>query len=392
MGGHDEEAASMSESEANPETIISEVDDKISLVRTRSYDFSFNELADMYDDEELIIDPEFQRLFRWTEGAQSRFIESLLLELPIPPIFLIERQDRVYELIDGLQRFSSYLAFRGRLREPDGSIREPLVLSECDIVPEMNGKAASDLPRALDIKLKRSYVRAEILQKESDARLRYHMFKRLNTGGEQLSDQEIRNATIRLLSTDFNDFIVNLSIQEDYKYCIGTISESARSRRYDQELVLRFFAFKNNRAAYRHDLADFMTEYMEAVSDSNDETQVLDYDAERKTFMRTFEVLRAISVRAGLDEKVFGSFDPRSSKIKDQFGVYHFEGLTLGIQSVLDRIDLDDSGQLDRLADVVITGKRDAAFLTHTGGGKNDAVPLRERIQYFERRFEGAVS
>jgi hypothetical protein len=171
----------------SPELLIQAIDDKITAVRTQSLDFSFNELADMHRVGELIIDPEFQRMFRWSEGAQSRFIETLLLELPVPPIFLIERDDRIYELIDGLQRISSFLHFRGEL-EIDGTLLTPLVLSDCDIVRELNGSIYASLPRSMEIKLKRSYIRAEILRKESDARLRYYMFKRLNTGGEVLSD------------------------------------------------------------------------------------------------------------------------------------------------------------------------------------------------------------
>jgi len=160
------------------QTLVEAVDSKIASVRTNSLDFSFNELADMYASGELIIRPEFQRMFRWTDGAQSRFIESLLLELPVPPIFLIEREDRIYELIDGLQRISSFLRFRGQLKNGD-KLREPLVLSDCDIVEELNGRTYRTLPKSLEIKLKRSYIRAEILRKESDPRLRYHMFKRL---------------------------------------------------------------------------------------------------------------------------------------------------------------------------------------------------------------------
>ncbi|MGW2199641.1 DUF262 domain-containing protein, partial [Streptosporangium sp. NPDC001682] len=160
----------MKKSPTSPDDLIRSVDEKISAVRTQTLDFSFNELADMHAAGELIIDPEFQRMFRWTEGAQARFIESLLLELPIPPIFLIEREDRIYELIDGLQRISSFLHFRGQL-VIDGKRQDPLVLSDCDIVPELNGVFYHDLPRALEIKLKRSYIRAEILRKESDPRL-----------------------------------------------------------------------------------------------------------------------------------------------------------------------------------------------------------------------------
>jgi hypothetical protein len=230
--------------------LISAVDAKITAVRTSSLDLSMNELADMYSAGELIIDPEFQRMFRWTIGAQARFMESLILELPVPSISLIEREDRVYELIDGLQQISSYLHFRGLL-EIDNKKQEPLVLQDCDIVKELNGYTFDTLPRALDIKVKRSYIRAEILRKESDPRLRYYMFKRLNMGGEILSVQEARNATIRLLSTDFNNFIINLSANADFNYCIDIISADKRLQRFDQELVLRFFAFKNDFESYR---------------------------------------------------------------------------------------------------------------------------------------------
>ncbi|MDQ0789199.1 hypothetical protein QFZ64_004696 [Streptomyces sp. B3I8] len=274
------------------EELIEAVDQKITAVRTKTNDFSFNELADMYASEELVIDPDFQRMFRWSEGAQSRFVESLLLELPVPPIFLIEREDRVYELIDGLQRISSYLHFRGELTV-GGTLVPPLVLSDCDIVPELNGCTYASLPKALEIKLKRSYIRAEILRKESDPRLRYYMFKRLNTGGLALSNQEVRNATIRLLSNDFNQFIIDLSENEDFRVCVETLTEKASNERFDQELILRFFAFKNAGAQYKHDIADFMTEYMEDVSDPSGVTQ-FDYDHEKHVFEKTFRVVTEI--------------------------------------------------------------------------------------------------
>lgn len=95
--------------------LIQHVDSNIDMVRTRTLDLSFNELLDMYQNDELEISPEYQRLFRWSEEKQSRFIESLILEMPIPPIYVIEVEEGIYELIDGLQRISSYLHFRGAL-------------------------------------------------------------------------------------------------------------------------------------------------------------------------------------------------------------------------------------------------------------------------------------
>ena len=210
--------------------LISEIEDKIKTVRTRSLDLSFNELLDMYKDDELIIDPEYQRLFRWSEVQQSRFIESLLLEMPIPPIFVVEQEEGKYELIDGLQRVSSYIHFRGEHPDYQGEEEDSekprfLKLDGCDICESLNGLIYSTLPITLQIRLKRNFIRVEVLRKESDTRLRYHMFKRLNTGGSKLSDQEVRNCTIRLLSLDFNNFLIACSQYPPFKKCISRVSK-----------------------------------------------------------------------------------------------------------------------------------------------------------------------
>lgn len=371
-----------------PDQLILAVDKKITAVRTQSIDFSFNELADMHSAGELIIDPEFQRMFRWPEGARARFIESLILELPVPPIFLIERDDRVYELIDGLQRISSYLHFRGKL-VIDGVDQGKLVLQDCDIVHELNGLRNDELPRALDIKLKRSYIRAEILRKESDPRLRYHMFKRLNTGGEILSAQEVRNATIRLLSNDFNSLIIELSLTQDFVDSVSIISEPQRNRKFDQELVLRFFAYKNDIDSYKHDVEDFMTSYMERVSDPqiNDP---FDYDAERAAFLKTFRVLNLAAKHLGIEGKVFGVTQVNRNPTS-QFSVYHYEGLVIGLQAVLGRVDPDNGLHISALAEVIKSGKSDKEFLDQCGAGKNYRNPLLSRVNYFTRRFEEAL-
>jgi uncharacterized protein with ParB-like and HNH nuclease domain len=171
----------MATKKQNEIDLILAVDKKIKGIRTRSLDISFNELLDMYKSGELIIDPDYQRLFRWDETKQSQFIESLILELPLPPIFVVEAEEGKFELIDGLQRISTYLNFRGELPN-----KKNLTLQNCDIVQELNTLNYGDLPPALRIKLKRNFIRVEIIRKESDRRLRYYMFKRLNTGGEKL--------------------------------------------------------------------------------------------------------------------------------------------------------------------------------------------------------------
>ena len=150
--------------------------------------------------------------------------------MPVPPIYVIEEEEGSYILIDGLQRISSYLHLRGELSaahlDPPVHEGEKLIFTDCDIVEELNGKTFDHLGTALQIRLKRAFVRVEVVRKESDSRFKYHMFKRLNTGGQILSDQQIRNCTIRLLDPTFNDFIIELS-----KESITEISWGAKLQR-----------------------------------------------------------------------------------------------------------------------------------------------------------------
>jgi hypothetical protein len=225
---------------------------------TQALDLSLNELLDMHDQGELNITPDYQRLFRWSEGQQSRFIESLLLEMPVPPIFVVEEEQGIYQLIDGLQRFSSYLHLRGRLVAPhlDPPVHEgdTLVLTDCDIVPQLNGLSFDELPTALQIRLKRAFIRVEVVRKETDPKFKYHMFKRLNTGGEPLSEQELRNCTIRMLDPKFPEFLIAMSQIEAFKTCTQGMTQERRLTAFDQELVLRFFALKNRRDKFKHDV------------------------------------------------------------------------------------------------------------------------------------------
>lgn len=363
--------------------LIIALDNKIKDVRTVSLDISFGELANKYKDKELIIQPDFQRLFRWSEGKQSRFIESLLLELPIPPFFLIENDDGTWELIDGLQRISSYLHFIGVL----SNCEDPnLMLSECDIIKELNGITYKDLPTALQMKLKNRYVRLEVVKRQSDSRLRYYMFKRLNTGGETLSQQEIRNSTIRILDDRFNRFLIRMSNNSDFQVCVSTLTEEKVLQKYDQELVLRFFTFKNKRNEFKHDIADFMTEYMEAVSDPEELAISFDYNREEDIFRRTFRILKET-----LGEYAFSRVNEKDNYVLG-FVVYHYEAFTLGIQNHLSEIDLSDTAQMKKIGNEFASIKKDQGFREMTtGGGRNTKRYLDERIAFVEERLENLI-
>ena len=172
-----------------------QITQRVGEVRTDNFDLSFGEISNLHANKELIIQPEYQRLFRWSNQQRSHLIESILLELPIPQIFTIENSDGVLELIDGLQRTSTVLQFI----DPTSIGLEPLVLEGCSLIDELNGKTFTDLPLSLRLSIKRSPLRTVVIKKQSKAFLRYEMFKRLNTGGSNLEPQEIRNCSARML-------------------------------------------------------------------------------------------------------------------------------------------------------------------------------------------------
>lgn len=368
--------------------LINEIDENLKNVHTQSLDISFNELLDMVTSSELDISPDYQRIFRWSAGAQSRFIESLLLEMPVPPIYVVEIEDNKKLLIDGLQRLSSYLHFRGELNAPEEPVcinkGEKLILTDCDIIESLNGKTYDDLGTALQIKLKRSFVRVEVVRKSSNHKFKYHMFKRLNTGGTLLTDQQMRNCTIRLLDNKFNDFIIALSKNENFKITTENLTQEQIFGAYDQELVLRFFTFLNNRDAFKHDIRDFMTEYMEQVSDP-DHNREFDFTIQDQIFKKTFEILAKV-----LGNQSFSRANITRTKLASMFIVYQFESFALGIQEHLEALDISTEEKCEQLKTFFTEIKLDENYINlTTGGGKNTPNALNARVNFVSDKIRG---
>ena len=366
--------------------LIEEVAGTLKRASTQALDLSFNELLDMAEAGELNITPDYQRLFRWTEGQRSRLIESLILEMPVPPIFVIEEEEGRYQLIDGLQRISSYLHLRGALDAPhlDRPVQkgDKLKLVDCDIVHALNDLTFDDLPTSMQIRLKRAFIRVEVVRRGADPHFKYHMFKRLNTGGEGLSEQQIRNCTIRMLSTEFPDFIINMSGVDDFQVCTSALTEARLLSGIDQELVLRFFALKNRLDKFKHEVSDFLTEYMEDVADPS-RAHSFDFAGEEANFRKTFAVLKA-----SLGDKSFAFRNKSGTDLASGFSVYHFEAITVALQSVIDKLDPTDHAVMAAIADCLKSIKLDSEFVRQTtGGGKNSPGPLNDRINFVRQRL-----
>ncbi len=198
-------------------------------------DISFGELINLYKNNELIIQPEYQRLYRWTLTQKTALIESILLAIPIPPIFVAEDKGGIWELVDGLQRVATFISFFGDLRtdltklkyknavddefdeEGEINIGNKWKLDAGSLVESLEGYNIDTLPQKYIINLKRAVCRVEILRGESNIAMKYELFKRLNSGGSKLTPQEIRNAIYRDINPALNELIIELSQNEIFQ-------------------------------------------------------------------------------------------------------------------------------------------------------------------------------
>jgi hypothetical protein len=177
--------------------LATEVLAKAKEYKTKDYSMSIGELISMHAAGELIIDPDFQRTFRWSPEQKTRLIESIILGIPIPQIFVFQRNDGFWEIVDGLQRISTILQFVGALKD-----HPKLKLTATKSLPalqdiewpgdevdfEKDKSAIKYMPSSTKLGFKRAKIGVIIIYEETGSEVKYEVFQRLNTGGSFASD------------------------------------------------------------------------------------------------------------------------------------------------------------------------------------------------------------
>lgn len=266
--------------------IQGEIDAKRRSVSFDSYDITIKQLYDMLLDGMIDIAPEYQRHFKWGAARQSALIESLILGIPVPSLFMATNPDSSWEVVDGLQRITTIVNFIGdKAAFEKLKIREKqLTLSNLDKLESMNGVSYHDLPKSLQFMLLTRPLRVTVLNDRSDFGVRYDLFERLNTGGITLHEHEIRNC---IFKGEFNDFINELSEYSSFRSVLKMTESAERNRSYE-ELVLRFFAYLESREEFVHSVKGFLNLYMEKKTKSFRNRAQLN-----KVFRETFDALAA---------------------------------------------------------------------------------------------------
>lgn len=278
-------------------------DSKNSL-RAERLDMSFGELMNMYDEGTLFITPEYQRAFRWSIEQQTKFIESILLGIPIPPIFVAENKNAQWELVDGLQRLSTIFSFFGILKNVSDD-KNNLKLVEGSVIKGLKNHTIDSLSALSKFSIKKSVCRVEIINWNSKIDMRYELFSRLNTGGEPLTEQEIRNCIYRGYDNKFNQILIDVGANEDFINIIKP-TKKKKETMFCEELILRFFTFKNHGLELKTNIQNHLTDYMAKVSKKE---IAFNYKKERQNIMKII-----LLINNSFDYKIFrasnGNFTP----------------------------------------------------------------------------------
>lgn len=311
-----------------------EIDSKSKEIHTENLSMSIGEILSMYSDGDLDIHPEFQRFYRWSDNQKSKLIESILLNIPIPSIFVAQRADGIWDVVDGLQRLSTILEFIGILRNNENNLVPALKLTKTNLLPSLENKKwdvedENSFTEAQQRYFKRSRLNFVIIQKESDSSSKYELFQRLNTGGSSLTPQEVRNCLLIMSNEEYFEKLKGLS---EYKPFLETINISDKNidEQYDKELVSRFLVLKDTEPSEMSSVIDLGI-YLDDKTVKYFETNFDSWDKTKDLFERTFKL-----IMDQVGDDAFKRYNLEKGIFYGGFIVSAFEMVAIGVAKNID--------------------------------------------------------
>ena len=347
-----------------------EIADRRAEIRSDGYSMSIGEIISLYRDDELDMHPEFQRFYRWSDEQKSRLVESILLGIPVPSIFVSQREDGVWDVIDGQQRLSTIFQLVGCLKDESRNTKSPLKLKKTKYLPSLEGKLwhhedpSKCIGAANQLLIRRSKIDVKIILRESTESSKYELFQRLNTGGSQLSDQELRNAILLMVKPDAYRWIEELAKDENFEACIA-LSDRLMAEQYNLELVTRFVVFRDiDQARLRSigDIGDFLTDSIVDIAESDAFREVK--RVEEQSFRGTFAKLAE-----SLGDRSFRRYDTKKQRHMGGFSISAFEPIALGLGFNNNYKRFNRNGGLSDIVDICKELWENEDFRKRSGSG-----------------------
>lgn len=330
-----------------------------------TYDVTVEELVRRVGKNRIEIAPVYQRQFRWDFIRQSRLIESLMLGIPVPPLFMATNiapdKGNQWEVVDGLQRLLTLVNFTGNedarksAKLKDAALR----LTALDKLTELDGMMFNEMPEDIRTTLEDRPVKVIVLNDKSDLQVRFDLFERLNTGGIKLTDQEVRECVFR---GAFMDLLSKLSQYEDFK-AVVRLPKANWKDGTPQDYALRFFAFLERYKTFEHSVKDFLNAFTENAAKEPR------YDEREGVFQATFRFLAA-------------AFPYGIKSRKGMTPVNLFEGIAVGAAlAIRDNPNLDVPSTTEWV--------RSEELRRLTTGATNSRPRVKGRIEFSRDRFLG---
>ena len=364
-----------------------EIEARRSEIHTDGYSMSIGELISLYRENELDIHPEFQRFFRWSDEQKSRLIESILLGIPIPSIFVSQRMDGVWDVIDGLQRLSTIFQLAGELKDENGKLLPPLILSETKYLPSLGGKRweseadpAASIGNANRLIIRRSKIDVKIILRESSESSKYELFQRLNTGGSHLSEQELRNVILIMVNPEAYRWIAKLAEDVSFQSCIA-LSDRMLGEQFDLELVTRFLVFRNiseEDLKSIGDIGEFLTDRITDLAQSENFQELI--RSEEQAFEATFALLAE-----SLEDSSFKKYDARRDRFLGGFSISAYEPIAFGLGFNVEA-HLQGSN-VSAIQEAVKNLWSNPEFLARSGSGVRASTRLRSNVSLGRQIF-----
>jgi hypothetical protein len=317
-------------------------------------EYSVELLSNKMRDNELVV-PAYQRAFTWEPDRKSRFIESLLMGLPIPFLFFWEMPNGRLEIVDGSQR----------LRTIEEFILGDFRLGELETLTHLEGLRFADLPESRRRKTGNRSIRGIVLNEHADEQARLDMFDRINTGSKFANKAEIRRGA---LAGPFQDLVIELAASEPF-VSMSPMSNKRVDEREREELVARFFAYGDGLQNYKDRPAQFVFDYTKKMNAVFGEKPQLEDDY-RKRFDDTMQFVKR-TFPCGFRRTPAGKATPRA----------RFEAIAIGswlaIEERPDLVPSDVKSWLDSQEFVNVTGS----------DGANAIARLRERMAFVKRHL-----
>lgn len=363
-------------------TLEEELEASINDIKTDGYRMSIGEIANLYKDKDLIIFPEYQRYFRWNETQKSDLIESILLGIPIPPIFVAQDKAGKWDVIDGLQRISTIMEFMGilRKRESDELYSASRMIST-KFLPSLEGKYWDNkdseeysLTEEIRRKFKRRKLDLVIIDSTSNPMAKYELFQRLNTNGSELTAQEIRNCLMLMINKEFYSDFVEMSDNELFKEIID-ISDKNKQEQFEKDLITRYLVARNSnldRINSQEDIKKFLTEQIITLMNNEE----IDMDKEKLDFKETVKILNET-----LGKDSFKKYYEEKGEFEGSFSLSVYEAILCGISENTDKWNSENLEEKVKLI------YEEQAYKDATIRGKRPVLRFKELTEFSKRFF-----